>query len=601
MNFLRSIFSKPLSPQVEESDYTRSANSTIPVSETNGREHERLSESERQSEFPGDDASPGMGEEEQQFYGTYVQEQYSPDRIREALTILQESNPTFPGLSALLDKHGYRMQNSSIRDLSPRARLGILRKAEILSVANPLATRALQIRTDLIVSEGFRLVPDLDMPTETETQKKAKEEAEKECQVILDEYWKFNSWEDCTFPRVYDLGVTGEMIRRLPLIDKVLKSGETFNPGRFKCGAVIPYYIDQAILEPWDYEQVDYLVLQPIYFETLNVGKTLREEDRILKVCREVWEGDEIPGTVDGDVFYTSVNRRVGSTRGISDLTPAIEYLELHDQTLYSDCERANLMMRFIWDITLQDASPKTIKEYAKELGNKVVKPGAHRIHNQKETWQAISPDLNIPQTRELREDIFLYSWGALGLPRQWYVDAENVNRSNDENMTSPVFKWARTRRDLVGSHLRLESLKYLQIAHNIQRITKCPYNKLGVKVVSRDPDRRSYDTVGTALKDIADALTVAKTSGFLDQKNCASIFQMVAGSMGIEIDQKSVDEAEDPMEAVTREADEALKKNQSKYKNRIGGLDDGEKVDEEPGGESASKATDRGGNRKAQ
>ena len=59
-------------------------------------------------------------------------------------------------------------------------------------------------------------------------------------------------------------------------------------------------------------------------------------------------------GSIRGEVFYTSNNRRPGTTRGISSLATCVDWLDLHDKAFMSDVERCEMMKRFIWDVTLE-------------------------------------------------------------------------------------------------------------------------------------------------------------------------------------------------------------------------------------------------------
>ena len=76
--------------------------------------------------------------------------------VREALEVLSEAAPTMPGLSLFIDQQGFRSMNRSIRDMNEAARQNLLIRCETASVINPVADRGMDIRTNLIVSEGFK-------------------------------------------------------------------------------------------------------------------------------------------------------------------------------------------------------------------------------------------------------------------------------------------------------------------------------------------------------------------------------------------------------------------------------------------------------------
>lgn len=448
--------------------------------------------------------------------------------LREALEVLQEAAPTLPGLSLFMDKYGFRSLTQNIRDINESVRQNLLNRAETLSRTNGMAHRALQIRTDLIVSEGFRVEadPDKDCPAHIRQR----------IQDVLDEHWELNEWKDRTYERVLDIGRTGELIRRIPPLGTKILGCDDFKLGRFICGNIAPQLVYGVSLDPWNYEKMDRLYLEQYAFPNAA------SKDLSLKIlCDERLSNKEF-GSIRGDCLYYGVNRAPGCSRGITDLAAAMDWLEIYDQMLMMDCKRAEMMMRFIWDVSIENASPAHIKAYAEALkATGGPAPGTVRVHSSKETWDAVSPDLKLSDSKDLREDIFIYAWGAMGLPRPWYSDGENANRASIENMTDPNFAWARTRRRSFVSHLELEHRYALQVAYDSGRFPDIPIHKLPewlkLKITSRDPDRKGYESVGSAWNDIANALTVFVTQQMIDQQTAADIVRKVIGAYGFEID----------------------------------------------------------------
>lgn len=483
---------------------------------------------------PSADAVKALEEFQESNNRTAIQRDYGMQskNVREALEVLHEAAPTLPGLSLFLDQNGFRSMNRSIRDMNEAARQNLLVRCETVSVVNALASRFMTIRTDLIVSEGFRC-------ESTAKNKKNKERV----QEVIDSHWGYNIWDEELFNRVQDLGVCGELIRRMPPVSRKIGKvdPEIFNPGMFRCGLVLPHLVRGCSLTPWNYEVLDKLYLQDYTYEKMNLLETNNKIE--LKIVTDESINIKDFGSVKGEVFYTSVNRRPGTTRGLSDIAPVIDWIDLHDKAFMSDVERAEMMKRFIWDVTLEGAGPKQIEEYARKL--KVGGPSASsvRIHNQKETWDAVAPDLKVGELGEMRQQLFLHIWGGMGLPRHWYVEAENVNRASSDNMTDPTMAWARTRKRLVSRMLELECKMAVQVAYESGRLSDIPTDELGIRIVSRDPDRKGYEGVGAVWRDMADSLTLLQNQGMVDKKSAANIVRVVLGAYGFEIDPALLEE----------------------------------------------------------
>jgi hypothetical protein len=67
--------------------------------------------------------------------------------------------------------------------------------------------------------------------------------------------------------------------------------------------------------------------------------------------------------------------RSLGGTRGRSDLLPLADWLDVYDQFLFGEGERAKLLRALVWDLELKNATPRTVKKRAREF----VLPGIGR------------------------------------------------------------------------------------------------------------------------------------------------------------------------------------------------------------------------------
>ena len=474
--------------------------------------------------------------------------------LREALEVLHENAPTLPGLNLFLDTCGFRSMNRSIRDMNEAVRLNLMLRCETVSVINPVAVRGMTIRTDLIVSEGFKL------------ESTAKNEGNKKrVQAILDSHWELNHHEEEMFSRTMDFGVLGEQVARVPPLDRKIGNIETeptSNLGIVRLGLVLPHMVRRIVLEPWNYEHLSTMYLQEVTYPGMEV--ITNRENMELKIINDERIDANDFGCIRGEVFYTSVNRRPGATRGLSDLAPIIDWLDIHDQMFFSDMERAEMLKRFIWDVTVKGASPTQCEKYLRKIKAGPPRPGTVRVHGENEIWDAVSPDLKVGDCNELRNALFLHCWGGMGLPKPWYVEGGDTNRATfSGGMTDPCFAWARTRKRLVSQRLLLEARFAVQVAAQCGRLGGIPAAELGVRVVSRDPDRRGYEGVGSSWKDVADSLNVLVQNHMLDTSSAANIVRVVLGNYGFEIDPALLEEELKSLKAATIEQNNQLQQQQ--------------------------------------
>ena len=191
---------------------------------------------------------------------------------------------------------------------------------------------------------------------------------------------------DIRFERlVSELGIFGELL---------LPAAVSRFEGRVRLGYVSPRLIEEVVTDPDNC--------------ALPIGVVLRAEGpggaaRKGKRVRTVLGGDprgylsasaqkERARFTDGEAFLFQINKASDAARGASDLLAAIDWIDTYERFIFDAVERARLQNSFIYDVTLKGAGPEKIAEWLAENGV-APKPSSVRVHNEKEEWQAVSPD----------------------------------------------------------------------------------------------------------------------------------------------------------------------------------------------------------------
>ena len=63
------------------------------------------------------------------------------------------------------------------------------------------------------------------------------------------------------------------------------------------------------------------------------------------------------------------------------------------------------------------------------------------------------------------------------------------------------------------------------------------PKEELGVELVTRDPERKGYETAGAALQGLGQALSNAELAGWVTNEEAAKCFRQGAGALGVQLD----------------------------------------------------------------
>jgi hypothetical protein len=144
--------------------------------------------------------------------------------------------------------------------------------------------------------------------------------------------------------------------------------------------------------------------------------------------------------TYGGEIMYFRTNT-LGSGRGRSSLEPCLDWLHAYDQFLFGDLRNANLQAAFVWDVEIQDATESELERRAEEIRLNPPRPGEVNFHNQREKWQALSPNLNASSHAQLGSQVKRVIGLALGLPSHLIGAEEGVNRTTSMSSDMPMVR----------------------------------------------------------------------------------------------------------------------------------------------------------------
>ncbi|MFQ5912428.1 MAG: hypothetical protein ACE5JS_04530, partial [Nitrospinota bacterium] len=318
---------------------------------------------------------------------------------------VQEALPLGEGIDP--DEHQFRsLTGGSQRDLTPFHQDRAIRTAYILYKTNPIAFRLTEDLKDWVVGKGISY-----------------SHRHPALQAVLNLHWKdwVNAWDIHQHALVRDLGLFGELC--LPVF--VNRAD-----GHVRLGVLDAGKIAQVRTDP-DNVRVTAAVVRK--------GRE-RVEDRTFQVVRL----DENPasqtfGRLAGDCFYFAVNKTSTATRGTPDLLALADFLDAYDQFIFDDMERTVLAKRFIFDLTVDGADVKKLREKATQL--KDLKPGAVYAHNKQESLQAVAPDMKHLDTSRAAREYRGHILGGAGFAEHFLGRGDDVNRATAAEMADPIVK----------------------------------------------------------------------------------------------------------------------------------------------------------------
>lgn len=408
-----------------------------------------------------------------------------------------------------VEEEGFtKLTGDKDRSLSSLTQERMQELAVFLWKSNPLANRIIELPLVYLLAEG------VTMSVKDET-----------AQAWLDEFWNdpINQMDVKLPKKVREMSLFGEQCW------PVFKNPTN---GAVRLGYLDPGLIKEVKTDPDNTEQ-------PIGIITKASGRKRKSKKyRIIVPGSENIFGEDAKKIReefnDGECFYFNVNALSSSSRGLSDLLATMDWLDLYDKALFGEVERWDALRSFIWDVTLRGATEETVKKRASEI--EVPSSGGVRVHNDAETWQAVTPDLQAANGAENARTVRNHILGGSTLPEHWYGGGGDVNRSTAGEMGEPTFKTFKFRQT-EWKHI-LETICFYAVYSRLEKTGKIPEDLRDYRPVAQFPELTHRDTsvYAAALQQTVVAVGIAVEKRMMTEETAVSVIGSMISRIGIEI-----------------------------------------------------------------
>lgn len=427
-----------------------------------------------------------------------------------ALAAVQTRLTEAAGCTVDADEDGWRrLSGDNARDLSPLSHARMRETAYYLWDSNMLANRLIELPLAHLLAEGVQL--QVGVP---------------EMQDVLNRFWNdpINNLDIKIEKKLRELALFGEQCYPVAVNE---------HDGHVRLGYLDPKLIATVVSDPDNPEQ-------PIGVVTVKDRKGLARRFRVIvngpetvftertRAIRESFS--------DGDCFYFKINDLSTSSRGRSDLRAPADWVDAYDQFLFGEAERHNFLRAFVWDVTLTGATQDEVNDRAKKIS--APRPGAVRVHNEGETWQALNPDLGAYESAAASRLFRNHVLGGVTIPEHWYGGGGDVNRSTGESMGEPTLK-VFTMRQRYAKFMLVTMGKYALRRHILARDTEPEFDDPRLAVEAVFPEMTSRDTsrFAAALVQVVTAVQLAIDAGLITDVTGAKLVAAVAAQLGVSID----------------------------------------------------------------
>lgn len=416
------------------------------------------------------------------------------------------------GVSVDPDEDQWRkLTGDGRRDLTPMTQARMIKLAHYLWETNLVANRIIELPLAYLLAEGVRLV--------------AVDEA---IQDTLDRFWRdpINQMDLKLVKKCRELALFGEQC--WPTFVNTVN-------GHVRLGYLDPSLIETVVTDPDNAEQ-------PIGIVTTKDGRGRARRYRVIvngpeqqlftrrtQGIRETFD--------DGDCFYFRVNDLSSGTRGRADLLAQIDWLDTYDKFLFGELDRQEFLRAFIWDVTLEGATPDEVRKRAGEL--RAPAPGGMRVHNSAEKWDAVTPELAAGDASDTARLFRNHVMGGATLPEHWYGGGGDVNRATAGEMSEPTFKMFSMRQTYIGYILTM--LGQYAIRQEELAVSRREPDLLdpiyAFEVQWPEMVARDTTAYAAALQQVTVAVSMLITAHLITRERGLQIIEKLTAKLGVEFD----------------------------------------------------------------
>lgn len=332
-------------------------------------------------------------------------------------------------------------------------------------------------------------------------------------------------------------------------------------------------YVNGELTMPFAVREFGFVEL--FFVDTLNIENVSRNPANALKwgkvTLKKNTNGEQqtfdifnrtIDGSYTGNCFHFTPFLPPNGLRGRSYFQRFLTMLDLHQQYIFNEVERAVLLKSFVQHWKIEGAGAPELQEFSNMNfpGGKPAKPGTNVITNEKVTAETLTPDLNAADSSNMVEMIKLATVGPAGWPIFAYGGGGNVNNTvSREMMTFAMWEISEVQA-FVKQLIYLPLFVAVKEAVRAGRMTKAgkltPDVDTDFKIRFGNPFPRDMVQSSASAMQIVNAAITARDSGLCGEETARRFFAVAANEIGIEVTEQELEAEVDEMEPGEPELD---------------------------------------------
>lgn len=370
---------------------------------------------------------------------------------------------------------------------------------------NPLAHRLIEMQVNFVLGNGLSV-----------------NSTDANILQAIHRWWTdpYNNWPRRILPRLRDLYIYGEWLHR-PLITP---------EGFVRVADVQPDAISGVLPEKYDHGVVDQVILRAVE----HGGEVLKEYP--VPVIRQRFKDAtfELEPNFSGSLHYFGINRTSDSLRGVGDLFTLLDYIDVHDNMLFTQAEKIVTTGQFYYDITVNGMPQEELDRWVENHTNLPPRPASVFAHNEQVIMEPKMPKVNADDHSASVRTIKSHIIASAGYPGTWFDDPGSAGRAVGGEMAEPALRNIVNLQQTVGQFLRDEIDYYLEQLEQ-HGVLDLPEDRSGMYTISFSrPSARDLPKIGPAVRNLAQFITEVNKNLILTQEEQRQLVVSQVNQLGL-------------------------------------------------------------------
>lgn len=373
---------------------------------------------------------------------------------------------------------------------------------------NPMGKRLIEMQVNFVLGNGMSVNAE-----------------NAEVMAAVYQWWTdpYNNWPSRILRRLRDLYIYGEWLHR-PLVD---------TEGFVRIADVQPDVIGNVLPDPLDHGVCDQVVIK----ELVTGGTTVK--DKAISVIRQRLRSlpngkVALDQKLTGDLFFFGINQTTDSLRGVGELFPVLDYIDIYDDMLFSRAEKVKLNSQMFWDVTVAGMVETDLQSWLAKQTDLPPRAGSVFAHNEAIELKSVVPDLKADDHSKDAALLKSHIVSSTGWPGTWFDDPGGAGRAVGAEMAEPAL------RNIVNLQGQVRQLISAEIDYHLASlaehglIEKPALDSWGYTLSFNKPSARDIQKVGPALARLIDYVTKAHAANLITQEEARQIVVSQANQLGI-------------------------------------------------------------------